>query len=91
MGTYGVGEQSIEDLKMNLINNLYKIWNSMSSCRYFSKLVNAEVIPKKNGGTHILGILTVEDRIAEMVAKCTLNLALSRYFIMIPMEIDRIN
>lgn len=68
-GTYGVDEQSIEDFEKNLKNNLYKIWNRMSSGSYFPKPVKAVAIPKKNGGTRILGIPTVEDRIAQMVVK----------------------
>lgn len=68
-GTYGVDEQSIEDFEKNLKDNLYKIWNRMSSGSYFPKPVKAVAIPKKNGGTRILGIPTVEDRIAQMVAK----------------------
>ena len=68
-GTYGVDEQSIEDFERKLNNNLYKIWNRMSSGTYFPKHVKAVAIPKKNGGTRILGISTVEDRIAQMVAK----------------------
>ena len=68
-GTYGVDEQSIEDFERKLNNNLYKIWNRMSSGTYFPKPVKAVAIPKKNGGTRILGIPTVEDRIAQMVAK----------------------
>ena len=68
-GTYGIDEQSIMDFEENLKDNLYKIWNRMSSGTYFPKPVKAVAIPKKNGGTRILGIPTVEDRIAQMVAK----------------------
>lgn len=68
-GTYGIDEQSIEDFERKLNSNLYKIWNRMSSGSYFPKPVKAVAIPKKNGGTRILGIPTVEDRIAQMVAK----------------------
>lgn len=68
-GTYGIDEQSIEDFENNLNNNLYKIWNRMSSGSYFPKPIKAVSIPKKNGGTRVLGIPTVEDRIAQMVAK----------------------
>lgn len=68
-GTYGVDEQSLEDFEKNLKNNLYKIWNRMSSGSYFPKPVKAVAIPKKSSGTRILGIPTVEDRIAQMVAK----------------------
>ena len=68
-GTYGIDEQSITDFEENLKNNLYKIWNRMSSGTYFPKPVKAVEIPKKSGGTRILGIPTVEDRVAQMVAK----------------------
>ena len=68
-GTYGVDEQSIEAFESNLYNNLYKLWNRMTSGSYFPKPVRAVAIPKKNGGPRILGIPTVEDRIAQMVAK----------------------
>ena len=68
-GTYGIDEQSIADFESDLENNLYKIWNRMSSGTYFPKPVRAVAIPKKNGGTRLLGIPTVEDRIAQMTAK----------------------
>lgn len=68
-GTYVIDEQSIADFEENLKDNLYKIWNRMSSGTYFPKPVKAVAIPKKNGGTRILGIPTVEDRVAQMVAK----------------------
>ncbi|RBP66784.1 group II intron reverse transcriptase/maturase [Alkalibaculum bacchi] len=68
-GTYGIDEQSINDFEKKLKDNLYKIWNRMSSGSYFPKPVKAVAIPKKNGGTRILGIPTVEDRIAQMTVK----------------------
>ena len=68
-GTHGVDEQSIADFEKDLKNNLYKIWNRMSSGSYFPKPVKAVSIPKKNGGVRVLGIPTVEDRIAQMVVK----------------------
>lgn len=68
-GTYGIDEQTIEEFEKDLKNNLYKIWNRMSSGTYFPKPVKAVAIPKKNGGTRMLGIPTVEDRVAQMVAK----------------------
>lgn len=68
-GTYGIDEQSIGEFEADLKKNLYKIWNRMSSGTYFPKPVRAVAIPKKNGGTRILGIPTVEDRIAQMTAK----------------------
>jgi len=68
-GTYGIDEQSIAEFESDLKNNLYKLWNRMSSGTYFPKPVRAVEIPKKSGGTRILGIPTVEDRVAQMVAK----------------------
>lgn len=68
-GTYGVDEESIEKYEENLKDNLYKLWNRMSSGCYFPKPVKAVEIPKKNGGIRVLGIPTVEDRIAQMVVK----------------------
>jgi len=50
-GTYGVDEQSIGDFEKDRNNNLYKIWNRMSSGTYFPKPVKAVEIPKKNGRT----------------------------------------
>ena len=72
-GTYGVDEQSIEEFERNLKRNLYKIWNRMSSGSYMPKPVRAVAIPKKNGGTRLLGVPTVEDRVAQMVAKIYLE------------------
>lgn len=68
-GSYGIDEQTIVEYEGNLKDNLYRLWNRMSSGTYFPKPVRAVEIPKKNGGTRVLGIPTVEDRIAQMVAK----------------------
>lgn len=68
-GTYGIDEQTIEDFEKKRNNNIYKNWNRMSSGSYFPKPVKAVAIPKKSGGTRILGIPTVEDRIAQTVVK----------------------
>lgn len=72
-GSYGIDEQTIAGYEENLKNNLYKLWNRMSSGTYFPKPVKAVAIPKKNGGQRILGIPTVEDRVAQMVAKMYLE------------------
>lgn len=79
-GTYGIDEQSIADFEENLKDNLYKIWNRMSSGTYFPKPVKAVAIPKKNGGTRILGIPTVEDRVAQMIAKIYFEPSVEKIF-----------
>jgi RNA-directed DNA polymerase len=67
-GAAGVDGQSIEEFETDLKNNLYKIWNRMSSGTYFPPPVRAVEIPKPHGGgTRILGIPTVADRIAQTV------------------------
>lgn len=68
-GTAGVDGQSLEMFDKDLMKNLYKIWNRMSSGSYFPPPVRAVSIPKKNGGQRILGIPTVADRVAQMVVK----------------------
>ena len=68
-GGAGVDQQSLEDFERNLKDNLYKIWNRMSSGSYFPPPVRAVPMAKKSGGTRLLGIPTVGDRIAQMVVK----------------------
>src|ERR1700748_3465850 len=68
-GAAGVDGQTIEQFETNLKNNLYKIWNRMSSGTYFPPPVRAVPIPKKTGGQRILGVPTVADRVAQMVFK----------------------
>ena len=70
-GSAGVDNESIEDFERNLQDNLYKIWNRMSSGTYFPPPVKAVAIPKKSGGERVLGIPTVSDRVAQMVVKLT--------------------
>lgn len=72
-GAAGVDEQSIKDFEKNLKDNLYKIWNRMSSGTYFPPSVKAVAIPKKSGGTRLLGIPTVADRVAQAVVKTVLE------------------
>ena len=67
-GAPGVDGCSIEDFENDLKNNLYKIWNRMSSGSYFPPAVRAVELPKSHGGgTRILGVPTVADRIAQTV------------------------
>jgi RNA-directed DNA polymerase len=68
-GAAGVDNESLAEFEKDLKNNLYKIWNRMSSGSYFPPAVKAVEIPKANGGTRTLGIPTVADRVAQMVVK----------------------
>ena len=68
-GSAGVDGVSFEKYEADYKNRLYKLWNRMSSGSYFPKPVKAVAIPKKSGGVRILGIPTIDDRIAQMIAK----------------------
>lgn len=68
-GSAGIDRQSIEMFNESLKDNLYKIWNRMTSGSYFPPPVRTVFIPKKQGGCRPLGIPTVSDRIAQGVAK----------------------
>jgi RNA-directed DNA polymerase len=70
-GAAGVDGQSVADFEANLSNNLYKLWNRMSSGSYLPPPVRRVNIPKGDSKTETrpLGILTVADRIAQEVVK----------------------
>jgi len=68
-GGKGVDNESMDDFEEKLHDNLYKIWNRMSSGSYSPPSVLLVDIPKSDGGTRTLGIPTVSDRIAQMVIK----------------------
>ncbi len=70
-GAAGVDGESLRMFEKDLKNNLYKVWNRMSSGSYFPPPVKAVEIPKKSGGVRILGVPTVADRIAQTVVKLT--------------------
>jgi RNA-directed DNA polymerase len=67
-GAPGVDGESIADFEKDLKNNLYKVWNRMSSGSYFPPPVRMVEIPKPHGGgARILGIPSVADRVAQTV------------------------
>ena len=69
-GAAGVDGQSIAQFEADLSNNLFKLWNRMSSGSYFPPPVRGVEIPKDNaGGVRLLGIPTVADRVAQTVVK----------------------
>ena len=72
-GAAGADGQSIKDFEVDLKDNLYKIWNRMSSGSYFPPPVRTVDIPKRDGRTRRLGIPAVSDRVAQMVVKMYLE------------------
>ena len=79
-GSAGVDGQSIAEFEEDLKNNLFKIWNRMSSGSYFPPPVRRVDIPKDNGKARPLGIPTVSDRIAQTVVKRYLEPIVEEYF-----------
>jgi len=79
-GSAGIDDESLEEFEKNLKDNLYKLWNRMSSGSYFPPAVLLVEIPKQDGGLRPLGIPTVTDRIAQMVVKLTLEPSLEPHF-----------
>lgn len=79
-GAAGVDEQSIAGFEEDLTNNLYKLWNRVSSGSYFPPPVRRVEIPKSDGGKRPLGIPTVADRIAQAVVKRCLEPSLEAIF-----------
>ncbi len=65
-GAGGIDGIDIETYEEHLKDNLYKLWNRMSSGSYFPKPVRGVEIPKKDGKKRLLGIPTIEDRISTM-------------------------
>ena len=79
-GGAGVDNVSLQDFEKDLKDNLYKLWNRMSSGSYFPKSVKEVEIPKKDGSVRKLGIPTVSDRIAQMVVVEMLQPNLEKVF-----------
>lgn len=79
-GSAGVDGIDFELYEKRLKDNLYKLWNRMSSGSYFPSPVLAVEIAKKTGGTRRLGIPTIEDRIAQMAARMYVEPAVEPIF-----------
>ena len=79
-GAHGVDGETIEQFESDLKGNLYKLWNRLSSGSYFPPAVKTVAIPKKTGGERKLGIPTVSDRVAQMVAKLHFEPLVEPYF-----------
>lgn len=72
-GAPGVDGVSLEAFEADLRNNLYRIWNRMSSGTYFPPPVRMVEIPKAGGGVRALGVPTIADRVAQTVVAMSLE------------------
>ncbi len=79
-GAAGVDGQTLKEFAAEEQNNLYKLWNRMSSGSYFPPPVLRVEIPKGDGRMRPLGIPTVADRVAQQVVKQYLEPELERHF-----------
>lgn len=79
-GSAGIDNIGMGKYVDGMSDNLYKLWNRMSSGSYFPKPVKLVEIPKSNGGTRPLGIPTIDDRIAQMAAVLTMEPSIEPIF-----------
>jgi RNA-directed DNA polymerase len=78
-GAAGTDGVTIEQFEDGLKDHLFKLWNRMSSGSYFPGPVRAVEIPKK-GGTRVLGIPNVIDRVAQTAAALALEPNVEKVF-----------
>lgn len=76
----GIDEESWKDFEKNVEDNLYVIWNRLSSGSYHPQAVREVEIPKKDGTMRKLGIPTLRDRIAQQVVKVYMERRIDRIF-----------
>jgi RNA-directed DNA polymerase len=79
-GAPGVDRVSLEEFEADLGNGLHKLWNRMSSGSYFPPPVMAVQIPKAGGGTRMLGVPTIADRVAQTVVAARIEAAAEPVF-----------
>ena len=79
-GGSGIDGITIEEYDKDLSNNLYRLWNRMSSGSYMPQSVKLVEIPKSNGGKRPLGIPSISDRIAQMAVVLSIMPVLDRIF-----------
>ena len=73
-GAPGVDAVSIGLFDGQLRDNLYKLWNRMSSGSYFPGPVRGVEIPKDHGeGVRLLGVPNTADRVAQTAAAMLLE------------------
>lgn len=79
-GGPGLDGKTIKQVAMTLDDELYKVWNRMSSGSYQAQAVKIVMIPKAKGGMRKLGIPTVTDRVAQNVIKNRLEKEVESHF-----------
>ncbi len=80
-GAPGVDAVGITEFEASVRDNLYKLWNRMSSGSYFPGPVRAVEIPKDHGaGVRVLGVPNTADRIAQTAAAMLLEEKLEPMF-----------
>ena len=80
-GAPGVDAVSIEEFGSRERDNLYRLWNRMSSGSYFPGPVRAVEIPKGHGtGVRVLGVPNTADRVAQTAAAMLLEEKLEPIF-----------
>jgi RNA-directed DNA polymerase len=79
-GAPGADRVSLAGFGADLDNNLYMIWNRMSSGTYFPPPVLAVQIPKAGGGVRVLGVPSVADRVAQTVVAARIEAAVEPVF-----------
>jgi RNA-directed DNA polymerase len=80
-GAPGVDAMSVELFGQQLRDNLYKLWNRMSSGSYFPGPVRGVAIPKDHGaGVRLLAVPNTVDRVAQTAAAMLLEERLEPIF-----------
>lgn len=67
--TPGIDKETLVDFEKDLKNNLYRIWNRLASGTYFFSPLRGVAIPKKKGGTRMIWVSTVSDKVAQTTIK----------------------
>lgn len=76
----GVDELDMKQFNLVRSQELYKVWNRMSSGSYFPPLVKRVEIPKQDGNLRPLGIPTISDRVAQTVIKNVIEKRFEKLF-----------
>ena len=79
-GMGGVDGEDLRSFEEKLNQNLYKLWNRMSSGSYHPQAVLRVEIPKGDGTMRPLGIPTIADRVAQEVVRARFEPVMERYF-----------